>query len=516
MKRFALSLAAALILGLPPGTATATEDHKDTPPEETTPTILITEIQTRTDDNTSEEFIELYNSGEESVSLDGWRIDFLNAEHDGKAEPTRNVVSFPDIPKQNTEDDKENDLENAPHEVPSDSSFVIGREDYFEQIDYHIDSRPSAGHLNTSSGTVLLIDTNDTIVDMVGYGSANNYLGEPAPAPPQGESITRCFDEDDKLTNSGDNAADFIINENPLPGDGLDCPEPEPVNECTDLRITEIGANLSDGEQFIEIHNPTDEVIELWGCTLQTNRNDNTYVFSDDDILEPDEYHAVLVSDTDLTLTKTTSGTVYILSSDHTIEVDEQYYEDLRADTSWAWFGEDDWRRTYDPTPGKPNSWQEFLPCPEGQERNPDTGRCRNVAAASTELPDCGPGRERNPETNRCRNIDTGPELKPCGPGRERNPETNRCRNIASTTSSLQPCGPNQERNPETNRCRNIVSSNVAAMPDVHDIQAVTEGSPYRWWVAGAAVATVAAYAIFEWRRDIAALLAKLKQKATR
>jgi hypothetical protein len=54
----------------------------------------------------------------------------------------------------------------------------------------------------------------------------------------------------------------------------------------------------------------------------------------------------------------------------------------------------------------------------------------------------------------------TKKSLKPCKEGQERNPETNRCRNIKTTRQTkkkeLKPCKPGQIRNPATNRCKKM------------------------------------------------------------
>jgi hypothetical protein len=83
-------------------------------------------------------------------------------------------------------------------------------------------------------------------------------------------------------------------------------------------------------------------------------------------------------------------------------------------------------------------------PCPPGKERNPATGRCRNVKSPNIKKvkspKPCPPGKERNPSTGRCRNVKS-PNIKkvkspkPCPPGKERNPSTGRCRNVKSPTS---------------------------------------------------------------------------------
>jgi len=40
-------------------------------------------------------------------------------------------------------------------------------------------------------------------------------------------------------------------------------------------------------------------------------------------------------------------------------------------------------------------------PCPEGEERNPETGRCKKIKV----YPPCPPGQERDPVTHRCKTI---------------------------------------------------------------------------------------------------------------
>jgi hypothetical protein len=73
-------------------------------------------------------------------------------------------------------------------------------------------------------------------------------------------------------------------------------------------------------------------------------------------------------------------------------------------------------------------------PCLEGQERNPETGRCVKIKTPivkTKKQKPCLEGQERNPETGRCVKIKTPivktKKQKPCLEGQERNPETGRC-----------------------------------------------------------------------------------------
>jgi hypothetical protein len=281
------------------------------------------------------------------------------------------------------------------------------------------------------------------------------------------------------------------------------------INYCEGLRLSEIAANYAG--QFIEVYNQSDEPIDIAGCQLQTNRSDTArFVFPDGTGLGGGAYLAISIAETDLTLTKTTSGTVYLLSSDGSVEVDAKSYEDLDEDTSLALVG-GTWLQTFTITPGKENQYTEFPPCSDGYLRNAETGRCNKIAAVQTLVP-CLPTQYRSSETNRCRNLTTATSLlKACAANQYRNPETNRCKLIASTASSLKPCAANQERNPATNRCRNVLASTVP-VADFPVESASASDSQSLGWVAFAGVGAMAlGYAGWEWRYEIADFFRRLK-----
>ncbi len=147
--------------------------------------------------------------------------------------------------------------------------------------------------------------------------------------------------------------------------------------------------------------------------------------------------------------------------------------------------------------------------CPTGKYRNPDTNRCRSLEEAVNELATCEEGKERNPATNRCRSIisTTMATLTPCDEGEERNVLTNRCRKVLAATSILASCDSGQERNPDTNRCRKTVSGDGQTLAAVKDVQSSHQSGGMKWWLAGGAVLLALAYAVYEWRYDIANVL---------
>lgn len=279
---------------------------------------------------------------------------------------------------------------------------------------------------------------------------------------------------------------------------------------CEEVLISEIlpnPAGTDSGHEYIELHNPTVATIALSACSLQTSSASKIFIFSNIS-LQPDEYRAFYDKDTGLALPNSAGGTIWLLSGDTEIQT-AVYPEGLADNVAWSHV-DGNWAQTYSPTPSGANVQMANLPCPAGQERNPETKRCitmvlpasgvatippiavrpvsssitssgesgetqksnesdkPNALAAST-LAACKSGQERNLVTNRCRNTtaatastasgSAAANITACKPGQTRNPTTNRCATNAAvpSTSSTTTCKAGQERNPETNRCRNIV-----------------------------------------------------------
>jgi hypothetical protein len=336
------------------------------------------------------------------------------------------------------------------------------------------------------------------------------------------------------------------------------------VNLCDGLILSEIAANVLN--QFIEIRNSSPSPLDMKDCKIQTNRSDTQLYSLPDYELDSGEYYTIWLKDTDLTLTKTTTGVVYLLSSDSLIEVDSVAYANLKPETSWSEI-DDEWMQTYTITSGEDNEYTRYPPCEVGYERNLESGRCVKLVSqlepslapcaadqfrnpltnrcnkiTNIEEPvDCGEGRERNvatgrcrnivseytlvpcredqyrsEETNRCRSIATmaASALKPCADDQFRNPLTNRCKKIASV-DELADCGEGRERNPETNRCRNVVS--MASMPKaafaVEPIKQ-TGVAFVGWWALGGVLLLAFGYAGWEWRHEIYNGIKSLSPKA--
>lgn len=308
-------------------------------------------------------------------------------------------------------------------------------------------------------------------------------------------------------------------------------PQLPSVQDCSELRINEVAANVASEDQFVELVNVASEPVAIGGCMLQTNRSATiSYVFPEG-ILVPGEYKTIYIKDTPLTLTKTTTGEVYLLSSDMQSEADSVEYRDMTADTSLV-FIDGVWKQTYQLTPGALNSFMEFAACSVGAVRNIDTGLCNKIQVASV-LEECGEGKIRSPETNRCRSAESSSTLVACDNDQYRSIETNRCRSLVTTTSMLAPCASNQERNSETNRCRSVGSANelkpCAANQERNQetnrcrtvgssiaadfpVEAVAQSgeATMGWWAFGGVGTLAAGYAGWEWRREALSWIKKV------
>ena len=484
--------------------------------------IVIAKVQTRGQSgDASDELIELFNNSDEEIDVTDWclkrasstgttytKLACLGGETAGKESrvflPARSYVVA----------------------VSSNSSLT------------GFDVQFTSG-LSDTGGRIGLFNQLDERQDLIGWGAAT-IESEGAPVttlPPVGSLLQRKSLGSDVYQDTDNNQADFEIApprsfyeygalrdeiDMCLNLDGLQATVPTgwsrdmlsgncqdvPVNMCSGLVISEIGANRND--QFIELFNSSDVPVDVAGCRLQTNRSSVQHNLPSQTIAAHG-FVTIMISDTNLSLTKTTTGTVYLLSSDGSTELQTVSYADLDEDTSWAWFGGSDWRQTFAVTPGSTNQYQQYVSCEAGYERNLATGRCNKIDAAASLTP-CKEGQYRSEETNRCRSIASAAAsvLKPCGDDQFRNPETNRCKKIAST-DDLADCGEGRERNPETNRCRNVVQSDVpAAAFAVKPIKESTTAF-MGWWALGGVGALALAYAGLEWRRELRGIL----QKAT-
>ena len=501
--------------------------------------------QVKTGNSSTARLVELYNNSNEDIDVTGWCVYYAS----GTANPVSTMGA--------------SDVRACFEDNPVDLSerLLLPAYEYLliaaNLGDVSGDFVMSGGLGSGSTGHVFVVDNNKQIQDVLGWGTAAFAEGSPITisvdntlrvlerkqsAPTQYIDTDNNVDDffnsvlrdtyrigslvsvtDMCLNTPGlqaevpegyqrDNVSGFCYDSSILP-----TPEDPLALPCEEAIITELlpnPAGVDVGNEFIELHNPTDKDILLAGCSLKTSANNKEFHFGDI-TLGTGQYKAFYDSQTGLTLPNSAGGRVTYFGA-HSEQVIE-YPGGLKDNHAWALI-EDSWLITDKITPDAANQVpsstivggkgaSQLEPCPEGKFRNPETNRCKNIES-DNELKPCAPDQERNPETNRCRKIGgDSSTLKPCNPDQERNPETNRCRKIGGDSSTLKPCAPDQERNPETNRCRKISGSQSNPLTNPAVGQA-----PLNYPILGITTVAAMGYGVFEYRHDIRNWLSRLRR----
>lgn len=487
--------------------------------------LLLSEVKTRYDASTGtdyDEFIELHNNGTTDINLDQYVLEYFN------------VTNPPDIQQPTQRQISVGLLEPGQH-------LTLAK-----QPTQLLDSIQSPfSNLSDTGGRLRLVTTEGEIIDEIAWTNTQS-LAQPINKPPVllqcNTSTTSCsankilsysrlvdaagayIDEEPQwglLTPSPESSDLVVLPADEIPVDTPDEEEPVipddlPMEEigltCEGVGITEILPNPTGsdiGHEYIELYNPTTDIVSMQGCSLQTSANSKTYTFDQFELL-PGAYVALYDTLTGLTLANAAGGTVWLLSPNE--EVHEVVYAgNIDDDASWSYVG-GVWGITYALTPNAANISLYPRPCVEGQVREDTSGQCRAVVTNSiASLATCKVGQERSPDTNRCRSVATTARvaLTPCKDGQERNPETNRCRAVLGTTTTA-PCDEGEERNPETNRCRKITTAGSDTLAAVTDVKSATIPVGPAWWIAGIAVLLALGYAVYEWRQDVGIVIRRL------
>lgn len=463
------------------------------------PRLVISELQTTglsedgSEDGTKE-FVEVYNPSLAPLDANGWKVEYLSAGHNGSSTPTRILGELDFV------------VDSASYVLLSSADYLPGADKYFGT------STSSSGWIAKSGGHVRIVSPMGQTVDAVSWGSAVPLQTDPpvawwlSPVITAGKSIQRLwlgdpgymagleFSPPDTPTPYGGNI--------PLPPD-IEPPLPDlPGDQVVLSEILPNPDGADGGQEFIEVHNPTQSAINLEGCSLRLGDTGKPYELPDE-LLPPNSYRAFYDTETDITLPNGTAQKVWLLGAASQQSV---LYEDgMEDDQSWS--NVDGTWQVGLPTPGSSN-----VPLPLPADSAVLKAEAKNKIP-SPQTP-CPAGKERNQATNRCRSVVSATSIPtPCKPGQERNLETNRCRSVLSSQTKQKPCPEGQERNATTNRCRKKPGAGAASLAQVQDVNSLSRATNIRWWIAGLVAAGAASYAVYEWRRDIGNVTYRMKLK---
>jgi hypothetical protein len=221
--------------------------------------ILISEIQISP---TNQRFIELYNPNNFDLDLTGYYLQ----------RKTQSGSSFTSLVSKTYFEGK----------IIKAKSFLLISREALASSDIILPNLTL-----TDSNTIQLKDKDGNVIDLVGWGNANDCQSSCAPSIADGQSLQRKF-ENGAVKNSGNNSLDFEIS---------NCPSPKsPPNQNCSLNqassdaffgysntshivLSEILFNPegSDREkEFIELYNPTSKNFDLTGWSLKIIKSGST------------------------------------------------------------------------------------------------------------------------------------------------------------------------------------------------------------------------------------------------
>lgn len=230
------------------------------------------------EDDATYEFVEIYNAGSVTVSLEGFVLEAAKGSWDENATLPAGITL-------------------APGEL-----FVVGGGDVVEQ-DY------SASSLDLGNGTdgdgVRLLDCAGVVLDSVLYGDelsddieGDGGATDVVPNPGGGSSIGRYQDGDDANL-----ATDWYGYEIPSPGRPNDEPEIIEPPECNPfgylgLRVNEVLFDPEEDDdtyEFVELYNAGDDEINLEGFVIEAAKSswDENAVLPKGESIAPGEFYVV-------------------------------------------------------------------------------------------------------------------------------------------------------------------------------------------------------------------------------
>ena len=289
--------------------------------------------------NSSNEFVELYNSGDTAIDLKAAGIKLKLADSSGYA-PSKQITWI---------------------------KTTIGPKDYFlfgtGTVSTSFDATYSSASL-TGVGGVIITDKNNVLIDELSWGEKPPLIK----VPPLLFPTTKGFEvnQSDGLKNNQsierksishpeDNNLDFILQLNPNPQHSIYIPpEEKPVIYSKNITINELSPYPPSGqEEFIELYNPTDKSIDLENWILHDGSQSGKYVFPKDSSLAAKNFLVVYKKDFSFALNNSGQESVTLYNPNNEL-VSTVSYDGAKENESYDFDGSK-WHWSKFLTPGAEN-----------------------------------------------------------------------------------------------------------------------------------------------------------------
>lgn len=322
---------------------------------QTLPVVIINEVQIA-GDKADDEFIELSNTTDKAIDLNGWKL-----RKKTKNDTSATGSSIIDLSMADT----------LLVQIPAKGSLLwANSKGIFKTLTLTTLSTGNSFTNDTSDPySIALFDTNNTLIDAVTWGLGHTSPFAPSiifpTNPPKNTSLER-----DIATNAFFSQIhptphnDASILEKPLPAP-ISTPAPTDQTATTPfvaaslhetaIRINEILPDPSDTEEFIELFNAGTTDINLKDWSLHDASKTGGYIFKEGALIKAQAYLTILRSTFSFALNNT-HETVTLLNPDHET-VDTVSYVTSKPDTSYN-FSPSGWRWSDLITPDAPNQFE--------------------------------------------------------------------------------------------------------------------------------------------------------------
>jgi len=224
----------------------------------------------------------------------------------------------------------------APHQ-----EIVVSHAKYTGVHDYLYST---SSYSLTSDNSIAIIAPDKSIVDLVGYGEAGSFEGALLPNPAAGEVYIRNNETNNNLTDFASSVQAISLDVN-----------------SDKLVISELLPNPSEGEEWVELFNPTNLRVNLGGLKLcDAIGSVHCYYFPNTEVLGPFEYKIYSQSTTKITLNNTGDWAELRDGIDNVIADTGGNYGDTDAGISLSLFGSD-FQWTKAPTPNTQNIYVDIV-----------------------------------------------------------------------------------------------------------------------------------------------------------
>lgn len=300
-----------------------------------------------------DDFIEIYNTGDVCVPLDGWKL--RKRIQSGTESSIREIGKGKAI-------------------MPNDFFLWVSNE---ADTEYQKLANITSSATLTGNSSVALLDNNNSIKDSVVFGgnhtnpftSSNSILN-----PGDGLSHTRDLSslewENAGTIPSPTGSSISVNNNNDLDGDG--CPDPPPIIYDASVRLNELLPNPSGDEkinEFIELYNTSNETIDLSSWIIKDASASGKYVFPSNTKIQSKSFLVVYRSTFDFALNNNTPNETVSLLDPNQEEKDKISYTKTKENVSLNYTPSG--LRGGMPTPGAENQLNNL---PETNKKVPKKG----------------------------------------------------------------------------------------------------------------------------------------------